>query len=72
MSNFTFLESGWPLLFDAATKVEGLAHSDARASCFYARRTLELAVVWLYKYDPALKLPYQDHLSVLIHEPTFR
>lgn len=72
MSNFAFLQSEWPLLFDAATKVEGLAHSDARASCFYARRTLELAVAWLYKYDPALKLPYQDHLSALIHEPTFR
>lgn len=72
MSNFAFLQSEWPSLFDAATKVEGLAHSDARASCFYARRTLELAVAWLYKYDPALKLPYQDHLSALIHEPTFR
>ena len=72
MSNFAFLQSEWPSLFDAATKVEGLAHSDARASCFYARRTLELAVAWLYKYDPGLKLPYQDHLSALIHEPTFR
>jgi type I restriction enzyme R subunit len=71
MSNFAFLQPEWPLLFDAATKVEGLAHSDARASCFYARRTLELAVAWLYKYDPALRLPYQDHLSALIHEPTF-
>jgi len=37
-----------------------------------ARRTLELAVHWLYKHDPALKLPYQEHLSALIHEPTFR
>ena len=71
MSNFTFLQSEWPLLFDAATKAESMAHSDARASCFYARRTLELAVAWLYKYDPALRLPYQDHLSALIHEPTF-
>ena len=46
--------------------------SDARAACFYARRTLELAVAWLYKNDAALKLPYQDHLSALLHEPTFR
>ncbi|MDA8328614.1 MAG: DEAD/DEAH box helicase family protein [Betaproteobacteria bacterium] len=49
-----------------------MAQSDARAACFYVRRTLELTVAWLYKYDPALKLPYQDHLSALIHEPTFR
>ena len=45
---------------------------DPRAACFYARRTLEVAVEWLYKSDPALKLPYQDNLSALIHEPTFK
>jgi type I restriction enzyme R subunit len=33
---------------------------------------LELAVSWLYKHDSGLRLPYQDHLSALIHEPTFR
>ncbi len=27
---------------------------------------------WAYKYDPALKLPYQDNLSALIHEPSFK
>ncbi|MFA5916563.1 MAG: DEAD/DEAH box helicase family protein, partial [Burkholderiales bacterium] len=72
MSNFAFLAAEWPDLHDAAGKAESLAHADARAACFYARRTLELAVHWLYKHDPALKLPYQDHLSALIHEPTFR
>src|SRR5262249_49090758 len=51
---------------------ETLVHSDPRASCFYARRTLELVVSWLYKHDSGLRLPYQDHLSALIHEPTFR
>jgi len=72
MTNFTFLKTEWPDLHDAASKAEALAYSDARTSCFYARRTLELAVYWLYKHDPALKLPYQEHLSALIHEPTFR
>jgi type I restriction enzyme R subunit len=72
MSNFAFLHTEWPDLFDAASKAESLAYADARTSCFYARRSLELAVHWLYKHDPALKLPYQDHLSALIHEPTFR
>jgi len=28
--------------------------------------------VALYKSDPSLKLPYQDNLSALIHEPTFK
>ena len=72
MSNFSFLQAEWPLQFEAASKAEGLVHADARAACFYARRTLELAVSWLYKHEPALKLPYQDHLSALLHEPTFR
>ncbi len=72
MSNFAFLQSEWSTLFGAASKAEGMANTDARTSCFYARRTLELAVDWLYKHDPALRLPYQDHLSALIHEPSFR
>lgn len=72
MSNFLFLQSEWPTLYGAASKAEGMANTDARTSCFYARRTLELAVDWLYKHDPSLRLPYQDHLSALIHEPSFR
>jgi type I restriction enzyme R subunit len=73
MSNFTFLnQPEWAFLSESALKAEALAKSDARTSCFYARRTLELAVAWLYKHDPALRLPYQDNLSALIHEPSFR
>src|SRR5262244_424330 len=72
MSNFTFLKAEWPELHDAATKAEGLVYPDARAACFYTRRALELAVAWLYQHDRTLTLPYQDHLSALIHEPSFR
>ena len=72
MSNFAFLKVEWPALSESAVKAESLVMSDARAACFYARRTLELAVHWLYKNDSALKLPYQDHLSALLHEPSFR
>ena len=72
MSNFAFLQSEWSFLYGAAIKAEGMANTDARTSCFYARRTLDLAVAWLYKHDKSLRLPYQDHLSALIHEPSFR
>ncbi|MBC7541291.1 MAG: DEAD/DEAH box helicase family protein, partial [Candidatus Sericytochromatia bacterium] len=72
MSNFAFLQQQWPDLFEAAFKAESLAYPDPRTACFYARRGLEVAVQWLYKYDSALKLPYQDNLSALIYEPTFR
>jgi len=72
MSNFAFLKAEWPELHDAAAKAESLVYPDSRSSCFHARRALELAVHWLYKHDAALKLPYQDHLSALIHAPSFR
>src|SRR2546423_4506655 len=69
---FTFPEREWPAIFDAAAKAEAPVHSDPRTACFYSRRALELAVAWAYKHDSALKLPYQDNLSALIHEPTFK
>lgn len=59
-------------MFDAAVRAENAARPDPRTACFYARRALELAVAWLYKHDPALKLPYQEQLSALIHDPTFK
>ena len=71
-SQFEFLRDEWPMLFDPAAKAESLVYPDSRSSCFHARRALELAVHWLYKHDATLKLPYQDHLSALIHAPTFR
>jgi type I restriction enzyme R subunit len=71
-SQFTFLTAEWPEIHEAAAKAESLVHSDARASCFYARRSLELTVAWLYTFEKKLRLPYQDHLAALIHEPTFR
>jgi type I restriction enzyme R subunit len=72
MSNFAFLQPEFALLHESATQAERMVIQDPRAAIFYTRRTLELAVAWLYKYDKSLRLPYQDHLSALIHEPTFR
>lgn len=72
MTNFAFLETEWSMLFEAASRAESSANSDPRVSCFYARRALEMSVAWLYTHDKAFKLPYQDNLSALIHEPTFR
>ena len=72
MSNFAFLQAEFPAVFEAARQAEAHAHGDPRAACFYARRALELALAWLYRHDPALRLPYQEHLAALIHEPTFQ
>jgi type I restriction enzyme R subunit len=72
MSQFTFLRGEWITVFEAAARAEAAVHADPRTACFYARRALELAVSWAYKHDASLKLPYQDNLSALIHDPTFK
>ncbi|WP_026495226.1 DEAD/DEAH box helicase family protein [Butyrivibrio sp. WCD3002] len=43
------------------------------ATCaILTRRALELAVRFVYSFDSDLRLPYQDNISSLIHEDTFR
>ncbi len=72
MSHFSFLQREWPEVLEAAGKAEAAVYVDPRTTCFYSRRALELLVAWMFKHDAALKLPYQDNLSALIHEPTFK
>ena len=72
MPNFAILRTEWTEAFDSPSKAEALAYPDARTACFHARRALELMVHWLYKHDASLRLPYQDNLSALIHEQTFK
>ena len=69
---FAFLQTEWPAVHESASKASAAVHTDPRTACFYARRALELAVAWVYKHDGSLRLPYQDNLSALIHEPTFK
>src|SRR5450631_2090959 len=68
-SNFEFLRAEWPALYAESVRAERDAFADPRISCFYARRTLELAVGWLYA---TLHSPYKDDLSARLYEPTFR
>jgi type I restriction enzyme, R subunit len=70
VSNFGFLKTEWPDLHAEALRAEGLAVADPRASCFYARRVLELAVTWLYHADTSLQRPYREDLAAMIAEPT--
>ncbi|PSF29452.1 hypothetical protein C7H19_24345 [Aphanothece hegewaldii CCALA 016] len=72
MNQFVFLKPEFPEIYEEAYKAFRLAYPDPRTACFYARRALELTVNWLYKHDNSLNLPYQDNLSALIHEPTFK
>ena len=72
MTVFDFLKAEWPDIHESAQKAASTVYPDPRTACFYARRSLELAVAWMYKHDSALRLPYQDNLSALIHEPSFK
>jgi type I restriction enzyme, R subunit len=69
---FGFLKGEWPEVYEAAAHAAEAANHDPRTACFYVRRTLELAVNWAFEFDRSLRLPYQDNLSALTHEPTFK
>ncbi len=78
MSNFTFLKTDWPDLYETASEAEQNVNSAPRTGFGSAqphmnvRRSLEQSVKWLYANDSYLKQPYADNLAALIHEPTFR
>ena len=75
-SNFSFLQADWPELHAEARRAEQAALSDPRTACFYARRTLELTLAWLYRAEGgrggALRLPYRADLAAFLAEPSLR
>ncbi|MCJ7871468.1 DUF4145 domain-containing protein [Phaeobacter sp. J2-8] len=70
MSQFSFLSTNFQDLKQHAEKAEKLALSDPRGACFWSRLTLETALKWLYRRDPALRHPYERTLAALIAEPS--
>ena len=48
MSQFAFLALEFPEVHSLAARAEGMARTDARGACFYARLALETMVAWLY------------------------
>lgn len=75
-SNFAFLQPDWPDLLAEARRAEAAALADPRTACFYARRTLELAVAWLFQAEGgrggSLRMPYKADLSAFLFEPSFQ
>ena len=73
-SNFDFLKGKkeFESFTSACLEAEkGIIVSPANCAIL-SRRALELAVKWVYSFDTCLTVPYQDNLSSLIHEPSFR
>jgi type I restriction enzyme R subunit len=72
MSNFAFLPQPLGDIAEAAQKAEGHVQGDPRAACFHARFTLEAIVHWLYRHDSELRMPYDQSLGALLHEPSLQ
>jgi type I restriction enzyme R subunit len=72
MSNFAFLAAEFPAVHEAAAEAERQAAVSPTAAAFFAGKAVEVAVKWAFRTDPGLKLPYQDNISALLHEPSFR
>src|SRR3979490_1895364 len=72
MSNFAFLAAEFPAVHEAAVEAERQAGVSPTAAAFFAGKAVEVAVKWAFRTDPGLKLPYQDNISALLHEPSFR
>lgn len=74
MSNFDFLKQTkiFRSFAEAAVEAESGIGINTVTCSILSRRALELAVKWLYANDMELKPPYQDNLSALTHEISFR
>jgi type I restriction enzyme R subunit len=51
MSNFTFIQTDWPELYETAREAEQKVASTPLSHRLYARRSLEWAVKWFYAND---------------------
>jgi len=74
MSNFDFLKQTqiFNSFADASIEAENGIGLNTVTCSILSRRALEIAVKWLYANDMDLKMPYQDNISTLIHEISFR
>lgn len=74
MSNFEFLKQNKIFNNFAESCIEaenGIGLNTVTCSIL-CRRALELGVKWLYANDNELKVPYQNNLSALVHDITFK
>ena len=72
MTVFDFLAVDFPSICEETENAVNSALSDPRTSCFYSRRTVEQAVRWAFKADSTLALGYNDSLSDLLNDSTFK
>ena len=74
MSNFDFLKQNriFSNFSEACIEAENGLGLNTVTCSILSRRALELAVKWLYANDNDLSIPYQDNVSALVHDITFK
>lgn len=74
MSNFDFLKQSkiFNNFSEACCEAENGIGLNTVTCSILCRRALELGVKWLYANDNDLKIPYNDNLSALVHDITFK
>ena len=74
MSNFDFLKQSkiFNNFSEACCEAENGIGLNTVTCSVLSRRALELAVKWLYANDNDLRIPYNDNLSALVHDITFK
>ena len=74
MSNFDFLKQSqiFNNFSEACCEAENGIGLNTVTCSILCRRALELGVKWLYANDNELRIPYNDNLSALVHDITFK
>ena len=74
MTNFDFLkeEKQFKSFADVAISAEQLLHIDTAATVLICRRTMELAIKWMYSMDKELEMPEDTRLSNLMENDMFQ
>ena len=74
MSNFDFLKQDkiFNNFSEACCEAEHGIGLNTVTCSILSRRALELTVKWLYANDNDLRIPYNDNLSALVHDITFK
>lgn len=74
MSNFDFLKQSkiFNNFSEACCEAENGLGLNTVTCSILCRRALELGVKWLYANDNDLRIPYNNNLSALVHDITFK
>jgi type I restriction enzyme R subunit len=72
MSNFLFLHTQWPEIFETAQEAEMQVYRFSKSSALMCRAALEQMIKWMYDNDGDLQLPESPTLETMMYHPSFK